>query len=204
MILKAALEEFATEGVAGARTDAIARAAGVNKALLYYYFRSKESLYGAVMDSILEGLRDTLLESLAGERPPREKLARYVEAHFDYVARSAHLPRLIQYEFMRSGRKKSPHLRRFAQNYFVPIWAKLIETVETGIASGEFRQMDVPGFLVCMVGSIVNYFNTIPFALAMDQPNPLGKEALAAQKAATLDFVAHAVANTQNRESGNL
>ena len=45
-ILQAAITEFSREGVAGARTDAIARAAKVNKALLYYYFEDKESLYG--------------------------------------------------------------------------------------------------------------------------------------------------------------
>jgi AcrR family transcriptional regulator len=43
-ILQAAIREFSREGVAGARTDAIARAAGVNKALLYYYFKDKEEL----------------------------------------------------------------------------------------------------------------------------------------------------------------
>ena len=49
-ILKAAIAEFSREGVAGARTDQIARAAKVNKALLYYYFGDKESLHGAVLD----------------------------------------------------------------------------------------------------------------------------------------------------------
>ena len=48
--------EFSREGVAGARTDAIARAAGVNKALLYYYFKDKETLYGAVLDQVFGGL----------------------------------------------------------------------------------------------------------------------------------------------------
>ena len=51
-ILEAALNEFATEGLAGARTDHIARAAGVNKALLYYYYEDKETLYGAVLDTM--------------------------------------------------------------------------------------------------------------------------------------------------------
>ena len=45
-ILDAASLEFATEGIAGARTDAIARSAGVNKALLYYYFMSNALLPG--------------------------------------------------------------------------------------------------------------------------------------------------------------
>ncbi len=53
-ILQAAVREFSREGVAGARTDAIARAAGVNKALLYYYFKDKETLYAAVLDQVFE------------------------------------------------------------------------------------------------------------------------------------------------------
>jgi TetR/AcrR family transcriptional regulator len=48
-ILDAAVREFAREGVAGARTDAIAKSAGVNKALLYYYFKDKEAIYQAVL-----------------------------------------------------------------------------------------------------------------------------------------------------------
>src|SRR5689334_19093666 len=44
-ILQAALREFSKEGIAGARTDSIARAARVNKALLYYYFKDKDALY---------------------------------------------------------------------------------------------------------------------------------------------------------------
>ena len=47
-ILAAAEQIFAKAGLDGARTDAIAAAAGVNKALLYYYFKSKDGLYEAV------------------------------------------------------------------------------------------------------------------------------------------------------------
>ena len=59
-ILQAAVPEFSREGVAGARTDAIARAAGVNKALLYYYFKDKETLYGAVLDHVFGGLKQSI------------------------------------------------------------------------------------------------------------------------------------------------
>src|ERR1700676_4379300 len=47
---------FAEQGLAGARMDEIARAAKVNKALLYYYFRSKEELYRFVLDTLLSQL----------------------------------------------------------------------------------------------------------------------------------------------------
>src|SRR6266567_2851285 len=81
-ILKAALEEFAHEGVTGARTDEIARRAGVNKALLYYYFKDKGALYQAVLDEVFSGVRAAIHNALSQNLPPREKLASYVCAHF--------------------------------------------------------------------------------------------------------------------------
>src|SRR5438270_689986 len=72
-ILKAALREFAEKGMAGARTEAIVRAAGVNKALLYYYFGDKEKLYGAVLDHVFAQLSESLCAALDQQLPPREK-----------------------------------------------------------------------------------------------------------------------------------
>ena len=73
-ILQAAAQEFAEYGIAGARTDAIAREARVNKALLYYYFKDKETLYGAVLDDAFAGLKSKVFEALDSELPPREKV----------------------------------------------------------------------------------------------------------------------------------
>jgi TetR/AcrR family transcriptional regulator len=74
-ILKAALEEFSHEGVAGARTDEIARRAGVNKALIYYYFKDKEGLYAAALEQVFSGLHQKVASVLERtELPPRERL----------------------------------------------------------------------------------------------------------------------------------
>src|SRR6201993_2761975 len=73
-ILKAAANEFAEHGIAGARTDAIAHEARVNKALLYYYFKDKETLYGAVLDDAFAGLKNSVFEVLDGDLPPRNKI----------------------------------------------------------------------------------------------------------------------------------
>ena len=107
-ILKAAVREFAQEGVAGARTDEIARAAGVNKALLYYYFKDKEGLYGAVLDFTFTGLRERVVPILDSDLDAGEKIVRYVSAYFDYLAQSPFLPRLVQMEMMRAGRIPPP------------------------------------------------------------------------------------------------
>ena len=72
--------------MAGARTDAIAAAAGVNKALLYYYFKSKESLYEAVVEDHFSEFNRQALEVLAAPGPARAVLLRYVSLHFDFIS----------------------------------------------------------------------------------------------------------------------
>src|ERR1700676_390751 len=85
-ILQAAVREFADQGIAGARTDAIARAAKVNKALLYYYFKDKEALYGAVLDQVFGGLTQSIHEALSRDLPPSQRILAYPGRHFDSIA----------------------------------------------------------------------------------------------------------------------
>src|ERR1700686_1854650 len=73
-ILQAAAKEFAEHGIVAARTDAIAREARVTKALLYYYFKDKETLYGAVLDNAFSGLKTTVFRALDSNLPPRENI----------------------------------------------------------------------------------------------------------------------------------
>src|ERR1700732_4091576 len=80
-ILSAAAKEFSEHGIAGARTDAIARAAHVNKALLYYYFKDKEALYEAVLDQVFSGLRARVMPVLESKLPPRQKMLEYLGAY---------------------------------------------------------------------------------------------------------------------------
>src|SRR6266853_358628 len=101
-ILRAAVQEFAEHGIAGARTDAIAREAHVNKALLYYYFKDKETLYGAVLDDAFSGLKTTVFRVLDSELQPREKIIAYAGAYFGLIASNHLYPRLMQREMMRA------------------------------------------------------------------------------------------------------
>ncbi|MGZ4789829.1 MAG: TetR/AcrR family transcriptional regulator [Terriglobales bacterium] len=192
-ILKAALHEFASEGVAGARTDEIARTAGVNKALLYYYFHDKESLYGAVIDDVFQQMRARLLAVLNSDMPPREKMVAYIGAHFDYIASAPEYPRLVQQEMMRSGRQKSPHLKRIAQMYFQPIYSRMLEVLQEGMDASDFRAVDSRRFAMAMGAVVVHYFNSLPIAQLMGNKDPLSPESIAAQRAAVLDFITHAL-----------
>jgi TetR/AcrR family transcriptional regulator len=84
-ILDAALSEFAANGLAGARTEQIAQAAGVNKALLYYYFESKEKLYSAALEMVSARVRDRSMAVFLREASPGERMLRAALDHFDRI-----------------------------------------------------------------------------------------------------------------------
>ena len=192
-ILQAAITEFSREGVAGARTDAIARSAKVNKALLYYYFKDKEALYAAVLDEVFGGLITTVMQVLNRDLRPREKILAYLGAHFDYIASHPKYPRLVQAEMMRFSRERSPQMERMARQYFRPLFGKLTELLRAGITSGEFRPVDPMQFVPSMIAVVVFYFTAVPVMRVVTGTDPLAPERLAARRAAVLDFVSSAL-----------
>ncbi len=191
-ILKAAVHEFAREGVSGARTDAIARSAGVNKALLYYYFKDKDALYQAVLDQVFSGVRSAIHNALSQNLPPREKLASYVCAHFDYIASNLLYPRIVQAEFLRAGRDPS-RLERIAKHYFRPVFLELSALLKEGEQSGEFRAVNPIHFIPSMISVIVFYFNTAPIMKLMTGADPMSPERLAERRSAIIDFISAAL-----------
>ena len=200
-ILQAAVHEFAQHGIAGARTDAIARAAKVNKALLYYYFKDKDALYGAVLDQAFGGLIAYVGEVFSRDLPPREKILAYAGAHFDYVARHPLYPRIVQGEMMGVGRGKANHLERIVKKYFRPLFGRVAEVLKTGQATGEFRPVDPLHFVPSMIAVIVFYFTAAPVMRLMTGKDPMSPERVAARRAAVLDLISAALFQQSARNS---
>jgi TetR/AcrR family transcriptional regulator len=192
-ILQAAVGEFAREGIAGARTDAIARVARVNKALLYYYFKDKEALYDAVVEQVFGGLIACVGEVLSRDLPPREKILAYAGAHFDYVANHPLYPRIVQGEMMGAGRGCANHLEPIVRRYFRPLHSRVAEVLKAGQAVGEFRSVDPMHFIPSMIAVIVFYFTTAPVMRVMTGKDPLTSERVAARRRAVLDFISAAL-----------
>jgi TetR/AcrR family transcriptional regulator len=98
-ILKAAEEIFASTGFAGARTAAIARRAGIPKANLHYYFRTKEELYRRVLQSILD-VWLAMGDQIEAGADPAEALAAYVAAKVDHSRRRPHASKVFANELL--------------------------------------------------------------------------------------------------------
>jgi TetR/AcrR family transcriptional regulator len=192
-ILQAAVREFAEKGIAGARTDAIAQAAEVNKALLYYYFHSKDDLYVAVIDQVFAGLKQRVFTALAQEVSPREKILAYVSAYFDYIATHPLFAKLVQREMMTASRGPSSTLQHVVRDYFRPISARLIEVINQGIESGDFRPVHPRHFVLSMVGIVTFYFNNAPVIQMITGVNPLVPDRIAERRKAVLDVISAAL-----------
>ena len=191
-ILKAAVTEIAEPGIAGTRTDAIARAAHVNKALLYYYFKDKDALYEAVLDHVFSGLRARVMPVLESKLPPRQKMLEYLGAYFDYIAANPRFPRVVQAEWMRSG-ARSARMQRVAKEYFRPIFRKLAGVLREGIAAEEFRAVNPMDFLPSVVGVIIFYFSAAPLMKTLMKVDPLSVERIRERRKFVLDFISAAL-----------
>jgi len=192
-ILQAAACEFAEHGIAGARTDSIAREARVNKALLYYYFKDKETLYGAVLDDAFSGLKKAVFHVLDSNLAPREKILDYAKAYFDFIASNHLYPRLMQREMMRAREGQSHHIDKVIKHYIQPIFARVSEVMKQGIEAGEFRPVNPVHFVPSMVAMIVFYFTNAPMMQKIVGFNPLTPERIAERRAAVLDFISAAL-----------
>jgi TetR/AcrR family transcriptional regulator len=192
-ILQAALEEFGQKGLAGARMDAIAASAGVNKALLYYYFNDKEALYGAVMDGFFSRLLERIMAVCDQPGMAGERFLAYIRVHFDSIAESPFYARIFMGELMSASRDGSPNLDRLFARYMQPIGARVTGLLQYGISSGEFRPVEPGQFLPSAIGSIVHYFLTAPLRRKFLPETASLEQLIPQRRAAVLDFIAAAL-----------
>jgi TetR/AcrR family transcriptional regulator len=188
VILATAGRIFARNGLAGARTDVIARRAGVNKALLFYYFKSKEGLYEAVVEDHFRSFNAQALALLGSSGSARAVLLEYVSMHFDFIAAHRQSAPLFQ-QFMMAGGKRTERLIR---KYFKPRSDAVRELLERGVRSGEFRRTDLFHTAVSIISLIVFYFSAAPVLKLLGHANA-SAENLALRKREVLDFITHAL-----------
>ena len=95
VILEAANEVFQKKGLSGARMDEIAKEAGVNKALLHYYFRSKERLFERVFSEAFGQFFQKIIHLLESDLPLDVKIYRVVDMYSSMLLHNKNLPLFI-------------------------------------------------------------------------------------------------------------
>ena len=198
-ILDAALTEFSAYGLAGARTDRIAHAAGVNKALLYYYFDSKENLYIASLEMISAKIRDRTLAVFLRECSPGERVLRSALEHFDRILTQHEFQGLMQQEMIRLHKGESSALEILVRRIFAPAMTMYQSMVREGIESGELIQVDWMQIHLASLGANVFYFLSAPVWRILMATEPLTTEALSQRRNALVEFLGQAIFTDRQR-----
>jgi TetR/AcrR family transcriptional regulator len=199
-ILEAALNEFSTHGYAGARTDRIARAAGVNKALLYYYFDSKERLYTAAIEMITGKVYERSMNVYQHNASAGERLLRTALDHFDRILTQWEFQSLIQQEMMRHHKGEAGVLSLIVERFFAPLQTAYRKVVHEGIASGELVKVDWMQIQLSAIGANVFYFLSAPVFRMIMPVEPLEAKALAARRKALVEYLGQTI--FQDRRHG--
>jgi AcrR family transcriptional regulator len=136
-ILRSAIEEFAARGFKGASMDAIAARTHTTRALINYYFGSKEQLYIAVLEQVYSSIREAEAELDLDHLDPAAAIRGVVEFTYNYYLANEGFVRLVVAENQTRGRhlRKSKAMRTLNR----PIIERLARVIARGQAEGLFR-----------------------------------------------------------------
>ncbi|GAA7766923.1 TetR family transcriptional regulator [Cupriavidus sp. SHE] len=191
-LLKEARQAFSVKGLAGARVDDIARAAGVTKQLVYHYFSSKEQLFASVLDESAEGVLADLLALDLDHLQPTAALRSFLEYAFDQYRTDPTLGLLAQ-EGLRYHEQNTDECRRFPDK--APALVAQVERIlRRGEQSGEFRagtdaRLFYAASALLTTGGFTNRY-TVSAVSGFDSTSP---EGIAVWRRFSVEFVLAAV-----------
>jgi AcrR family transcriptional regulator len=150
-IAAAAEELFAARGFDGTAIRDIARKAGVNGAMIHYYFGNKEGLYRAMLEGAATSVRTLLVETTRRSGSSKDRLSRFVDAYASYMLSQPNLARILYREMLTGAR----HIRQVAQRYAASNYTMLKTVMSEGVTTGELRSIDAELAPITLMGMVV-------------------------------------------------
>lgn len=157
-IFDAAHELFVQKGLDGAKMQEIADRAGINKALLHYYYRSKEKLFEMVVKAVINRAFPAIRQLLESEEPLEQKIVRFIDFYIELISRNTFVPLFIITELNRQP-------DRFFETIFpkdIPRPEVFFRQVEQEVALGNIRPLKPQHLLINIVSLCVFPFVAKP------------------------------------------
>ena len=189
-ILDAAHAVFLRRGTAGARMQEIAEEAGVNKALLHYYFRSKDKLAEAVFLRAGRRLFPSVITTLMSDLPLEEKVRRVVELELDNLSASPFLPGYVLCEINHHPERVAQLAGAFAgrpmAGFGRGIASRLQAQIDERVAAGAMRPIAAEQFMANLLSLCLFPFAAQPMLRAVMGWDADGFERFIAERKRTL------------------
>jgi len=155
-IFRAAADEFAARGFAGANMDRVARAARLTKAMIYYHFASKTALYREILNDMFGAVRAQVTAVAASDVPAPEKIRRYVAAIAAEAEARPHFPPIWLREIAEGGE----HIDKATIGYVRDVLGALGAIIDEGRRAGRFQAIDPLILQGAIIAPLMFFFAT--------------------------------------------
>ncbi len=192
IILEVARQHFVKNGYAGARMQEIADEAGINKAMLHYYFRSKEKLYHEIISQTLEYIIPRLAAALQSEGDFWEKTERVVHTYIEMLIENPETPSFIMSELSQERERFIKELKSRTANF--PAVKTFIKDMMTAMQEGQIRTLPPIHLLLNIMSMCVFPFIAKPvFCTLMEYPENRFEDLMKEREKQVMDFLRHAL-----------
>lgn len=169
-LFQAAAAEFAQQGFAGGNVDRIAKAAGLNKAMIYYHFQNKAELYREILRDMFRSVEARVRQTAESGAPPDLKVRAFVEAIALEAEARPHFPPIWFREIADGG----THLDHDTVSRIANIVRMLAGIIQEGVAAGRFRPVSPLLVHGGIVGPLLLYFASGGLRLRVDRAGVSG------------------------------
>lgn len=157
-ILAAAKKVFLSRGMAGARMQDIADEAGINKALLHYYFRNKEKLFGTIFKEASNVFFPKITGIISSEMTLFEKIENFCREYIELMQQNAYLPLFVLNEV---NTQPDRFREKFWKNREL-VFAKFVEQIEKDIKKQRIKPVDPAHLFLNMISMCIFPFIAKP------------------------------------------
>ncbi|MCF8366286.1 MAG: TetR/AcrR family transcriptional regulator [Bacteroidales bacterium] len=157
IILEAARKVFIEKGKEGARMQEIADEAGINKALLHYYFRNKQRLFEAVFLEAFEKFLPQLKIVIESDKPFLEVIQLFIENYINVIIENPYLPGFILHELSSNPENLALLLQQRVNNMDI-----LVDKINVEIQQGKIKPIDPRQIIINILGLCIFPFVARP------------------------------------------
>ncbi|MFK7770814.1 MAG: TetR/AcrR family transcriptional regulator [Saprospiraceae bacterium] len=191
-ILEIARKHFVRKGFAGARMQEIADEAGINKAMLHYYFRSKDKLYHEIIKQTLNFMIPKLANAISQEGNFWEKIERLINTYIDTLTEHPDIPFFIIAELSQKRERFIEELKNKSSHF--PAAQKFVMEMMNEMAQGNIKEFPPIHLFLNIVGMTVFPFMAKPvFQTIFEVSEKDFEQLMQLRKKVILDFVKSAL-----------
>lgn len=151
-ILDAAKEVFQQKGLTGARMQEIADKAGINKALLHYYYRSKDKLFEKVFDIAFSIFIPKVKEIMLSKKPIFEKIEFFVENYIELLHKHPYIPSFVISELNRNPQILVNVFEKNIQFKELDLFRKFNDQIQVEVQKGIIKPIDAQNLMTNVIG----------------------------------------------------